>query len=90
MAPGSPEPCDYLRAVEKEAAQLRQDKAALNMQLGDCQRRLESAQQQLQTALATQEAAQAHLDQLQRVSILPSTPWQAHLARNQKAVICLL
>ena len=67
------QPSAELKSLEKEAAELRKEKAALQLQLGDCQGRLETAQRQLQNALVTQEAAQTHLDQLQKVS-MPVSP----------------
>ncbi|KAK9834367.1 hypothetical protein WJX84_003900 [Apatococcus fuscideae] len=54
------------RALEAEAAALRRDKHTLEGRLGDCQGRLEAAQQQLRSALTTQQAAQSRLDQLQQ------------------------
>ena len=60
-----------MNALEGEAANLRAEKAALQSQLKDCEGRLASARDELQNALATQDAAQSHLERLQKACIQP-------------------
>ena len=58
-----------MKALEAESAELRREKGLLEKRVQDCQGQLEAAQDQLRHALATQDAAQTHLVQLQKVKL---------------------